>query len=95
VRLCVGHASACVVQALVCGSQMEERLAAEQSRESPDHDGTTCVVVELPKVDRPDFEKIKSKNFKEMADPRLRTACEGCKRTIHDGGEAIGEVELG
>jgi hypothetical protein len=41
------------------------------------------------------LKKIKSKNFKEMVDPRLRTACGGYKQTIRDGREARGEVEVG
>jgi hypothetical protein len=45
------------------------------------------VVVELLEVDRSDFEKIKSKNYKKMVDLGLKAACGGCNRTIHGGGE--------
>jgi hypothetical protein len=45
-------------------------------------------VVKLPKIDRFDFEKIKSKNFKKRPDLRQRAACGGWKWTIRGGGEA-------
>jgi hypothetical protein len=41
----------------VRGGRTEERLAAEQSRESLDHGGVARVMVELPEMDRFDFEK--------------------------------------
>jgi uncharacterized metal-binding protein len=66
----VGHTSE-------CGGWMEKRLMAERSGGSLDHGGVACVVVKLPKVDRFDFKKIKSKNFKKGANPRLKTACVG------------------
>jgi hypothetical protein len=50
---------------------------AEQSGGSLDHGGVACVVVKLPEVDRSDFEKFKSKNFKKEVDLRLRMTC-GC-----------------
>lgn len=56
---------------------MEKRLMAERSERSSDHGGVARVVVKLPKVDRSDFKKIKSKNFKKGANPRLKRACVG------------------
>jgi hypothetical protein len=41
------------------------------------------------------LKKIKYKNFKEMADLRLRKACGGCKQTIRGIRGAKGEVEPG
>jgi hypothetical protein len=45
---------------------------AEWSGRSLDHGGGTCVVVEHPKVDISDFEKIKSKNCKKVANLESR-----------------------
>jgi hypothetical protein len=51
---------------------MEKRLMAERSGGIPDHVGVVCVVVKLHEVDKSNFEKIKAKNFKKGADPKLR-----------------------
>jgi hypothetical protein len=42
---------------------------AAGGRESQEHGGVVRVTVELPKVGRSDFEKNKSKNFKNGVDP--------------------------
>jgi hypothetical protein len=68
---------------------------ATWSEESPDQSGVVRVVVELPEVDKSDFEKNKSKNFKEMVNLRLRAAHGGYKRTVRGGGISRGEVEPG
>jgi hypothetical protein len=64
---------------------METRLVANGSGEAEEHGGVACLRVELPKVDRSEFEKPKSKDFKKMMDPRIRTAGQGGIRTIVDG----------
>jgi hypothetical protein len=42
----------------------EMRMTMDQSGEAQEHNGKTRVMVELPKVDRFNFEKIETKNFK-------------------------------
>jgi hypothetical protein len=66
----VGHAAVRV-------HQTEARLMAGRSRGSLDHNGMVRVVMVLPEFDRSDFEKIKSKSFKKVVDPRPRTARSG------------------
>jgi hypothetical protein len=46
-------------------------LAAKRSGGSPKHDGVALVVVELLKMDRSKFEKIKFKNLKKLQDLRM------------------------
>lgn len=80
----VGHALASKIYSqervghvLAHGGRTEKRLMAERSEGSPDYSGVTRVAVRLHEMDISYFEKIKSKNFKKGADPRLRTAFEG------------------
>jgi hypothetical protein len=43
------------------------------------------VRVELLEIDRYEFEKPKSKNFKEVADPHMKADVEGRIRTVGGG----------
>jgi hypothetical protein len=61
--------------ALARGGWMEKQLMAKRSGGSLDHGGVAHEAVRFPEVDRSNFEKIKSKNFKKRADPRLRITC--------------------
>jgi hypothetical protein len=54
-----------------------KQMAAERSGRNPNHSGIVRLVVKLSKVDKSDFEKIKSKNFKKVVDLRLRAVCGG------------------
>jgi hypothetical protein len=61
---------------------MESGLMANGSDEADEQSGVVRLRVEFPKVDRYEFEKPKSKNFKEVADPRVGTTGGGRIRTV-------------
>jgi hypothetical protein len=65
---------------------MQRGLVAHGSGEAEEHDGVARLRVELLEVNRSDFEKPKSKEFKKMMDSQMGTIG-GCGiRTIGDGG---------
>lgn len=76
-RRCNVHELARLEHASASGGRLGKRLVAERYGGSPNHGGEVRVVVKLPEVERFDFKKIRSKNFKKVADLRLRTACGG------------------
>jgi hypothetical protein len=50
-------------------SWMEKRSVADKSGEAEKHGGMTRLRVGLPEIDKSEFEKPKSKNFKKLSDP--------------------------
>lgn len=60
---------------------------SDGSGEAEEHGGMACLRVGLPKIDRSEFEKLKSKNFKKKSDLPKGTV-EGSKIREDGGGGA-------
>jgi hypothetical protein len=58
---------------------------ADGSGEAEKQGGVTRVRVELPEINKFEFEIPKSKNFKEVADSRMEAAVEGGIRMVGNG----------
>jgi len=63
---------------------METRSVEDGSDEAEEHGGMARLRVRLPEIDRSEFERPKSKNFKKLSDPPKRTV--GGSRIREDGG---------
>jgi hypothetical protein len=66
---------------------METGPVGDGSGEAEEQGGVARLRVELLKVDRSEFEKPKSKNFKEVVDPRMETTGGGGIRAVGNGRE--------
>jgi hypothetical protein len=80
------HTRQRAVHALV--SEIYSRRHAGQMETGPTADGVVRLRVELPDVDRSKLEKPKSKNFKEVVDPRMETTRGGGIRIVGSGRRA-------
>jgi hypothetical protein len=57
-----------VVYAPACANRMETRSVSDGSGEAEEHGGMARLRVGLPEINRSEFEKSKSKNFKKKLD---------------------------
>jgi hypothetical protein len=72
---------------------METRSVADGSGEAEEHGGMARLRVGLPEIDRSEFEKPKSKNFKKLSDPPKGTVgVSGIQEDI-GGGADVAVIE--
>jgi len=81
------YSSARVGYAPARASWMETRSVSDGSGEAEEHGGMAGLRVRLPEIDRSEFEKPKSKNFKKKSDLPKGTV-EGSKIRQDGGGGA-------